>query len=469
MDVIISAPDGASTKHGQTIEGVDPLGNGGNRDAGLKNLWNRFIWHGGSNYDAWFNAVSGQVGQVILTMPTSYAQMGFGLGIFFHLLYAGVGIWTCYLLASLYLEYRSRKEKQGTVFKMHVIQYHEVMGELVGPWLRKLCLFFNITTMAAVAVVQIIACASNAYYLNSGMNKREWAVIFGAVSMLTVLLPSFHNFRVWAILGVVTTTYTAWFMLIASLVHGQVPNVKHSGPQPAEKFFTGTTNILFAFGGHAITIEIMHAMWKPRNYKFVYLATVLFVLTITLPHCVATYWAFGDELLTRSNAFAVFPPSIFRDIGLIFMIVHQAIAFGLYVMPLNFMWEKLLHVHQARYFVRVIVRLPVALLLWLLALLFPFFGPLNSLIGAFIMSFSVYIVPCMAYMIVFWKPAARQEAAEKPASWIPSWKGIVIINMLIIGMIFVLGFCLGGWASITNLVQQVSSFGVFDKCYQCAA
>lgn len=435
----------------------------------VKDLWNRLIWHGGSNYDAWFNAVEGQVGQVILSMPTSYAQMGFGLGIFFHLLYAGVGIWTCYLLACLYMEYRTRKEKEGVVFKAHVIQYHEVMGGLVGPWLRRLSLFFNITTMGAVAVVQIIACASNAYYLNSDLNKRDWAIVFGGIAMLTVLLPSFHNFRIWSIMGVITTTYTAWFMFIAALVHGQVPNVKHSGPLGPEKFFTGTTNILFAFGGHAITIEIMHAMWKPRNYKYVYVATVLFVLTITVPHCLAVYWAFGDELLTKSNAFAVFPPSTFRRIGLVFMIVHQAVAFGLYVMPLNFMWEKLLHVHKARYIVRVICRLPVALLLWFLALLIPFFGPLNSMIGAFIMSFSVFIIPCVAYLIVFKTPAARQNAAEKPAKWMPRWKGIVALNVLIIAIIFVLGFCLGSWASIANVAQQVRTFGVFEKCYQCAA
>lgn len=438
-------------------------------DQRLSSLWYRLIWHGGSKYDAWMNAVSGQVGQVILSMPTSYAQMGFGLGVFFHLLYAFVGIWTCYLLACLYMEYRARKEKKGAVFKMHVIQYHEIMGDLVGPWLRTLSLSFNITTMGAVAVVQIIACASNAYYLNSSLDKRDWAIVFGAVSTLTVLLPSFHNFRIWSFIGVVTTTYTAWFMFIASLVYGQVPNVKHSGPQPLEKFFTGTTNILFAFGGHAITIEIMHAMWKPRSYKYVYVATVLFVLTITLPHSLAVYWAFGDELLTHSNAFAVFPKSVPRDIGLVFMIIHQAIAFGLYIMPLNFMWEKLLGIHQGRYLVRVVARLPVAFLLWFLALLLPFFGPLNSLIGAFIMSFSVYIIPCMAYLLVFWKPASREDAAEKPGKWMPSWKGIVFFNTFIICMIFVLGFGFGGWASISNLISQVSTFGVFEKCYQCTA
>lgn len=436
---------------------------------GFKTWVQKSLWHGGSRYDAWFNAVSGQVGQVILSMPYSYSQMGFGLGIFFHLLYAGVGIWTCYMLSCLYLEYRSRKEKEGADFKRHVIQYHEVMGYLVGSWLKKVALFFNIVTMGSVAVVQIIACASNAYYLNSKYNKREWAIIFGGISILTCLLPSFHNFRVWSIMGVVTTTYTAWYMLIAGLLHGKIPDVKHSAPQDMEKFFTGTTNILFAFGGHAITVEIMHAMWQPKVYKYVYLWTVGYVLTITMPHCIVLYSNFGDELLNHSNALSVLPESVFRSIALCFMIGHQALAFGLYVMPLNFMWEKVLGVHGSTYLIRVVCRVPVALLLCLLALVFPFFGPLNSLIGSIIMSFSVYIIPSLAYVLVFKTKTSREEAAEKLPSWMPKWKGIVAINGAIVVLIAVLGFCLGSWASVSNIIKQVHSFGLFEKCYQCIA
>lgn len=88
--------------------------------------------------------------------------------------------------------------------------------------------------------------------------------------------------------------------------------------------------------------------------------------------------------------------------------IAQAVAFGLYSMPLNFMWEKLCGVHQAHYLKRVAFRLPIALFLWLLALMFPFFGPLNSLIASMFMSFSTFIVPCVAYIITFWSPTARQ-------------------------------------------------------------
>lgn len=67
----------------------------------------------------------------------------------------------------------------------------------------------------------------------------------------------------------------------------------------------------------------MHAMWKPRKFKAIYLYATLYVLTLTLPSAVSVYWAFGDMLLNHSNAFALLPKSAFRDIAVVLMLIHQ--------------------------------------------------------------------------------------------------------------------------------------------------
>ena len=46
-------------------------------------------------------------------------------------------------------------------------------------------------------------------------------------------------------------------------------------------------------------------------------------------------------------------------------------------------WEKLIHTHTKPDWIRLPSRLPVALLIWLLALLFPFYDTINSIMGAF--------------------------------------------------------------------------------------
>ncbi|RWV89767.1 hypothetical protein GW17_00048073 [Ensete ventricosum] len=100
-----------------------------------------FLWHGGSAWDAWFSCASNQVlpcsisriscfgmqnawqvAQVLLTLPYSFSQLGMLSGIILQLFYGFMGSWTAYLISVLYVEYRTRKEKENASFKNHVIQ-----------------------------------------------------------------------------------------------------------------------------------------------------------------------------------------------------------------------------------------------------------------------------------------------------------------------------------------------------------
>lgn len=58
--------------------------------------------------------------------------------------------------------------------------------------------------------------------------------------------------------------------------------------------------------------------------------------------------------------------------------------------------------------VRALARLPVVIPIWFLAIIFPFFGPINSAVGALLVSFTVYIIPSLAHMLTYRKASARQ-------------------------------------------------------------
>ncbi|KAG5550446.1 hypothetical protein RHGRI_015418 [Rhododendron griersonianum] len=447
-----------------------------------------FLWHGGSAWDAWFSCASNQVAQVLLTLPYSFSQLGMPSGIVFQVFYGLMGSWTAYLISVLYIEYRNRKEKENVSFKNHVIQvsnsfsrfslssilaasasrWFEVLDGLLGPYWKAVGLAFNCTFLLFGSVIQLIACASNIYYINDKLDKRTWTYIFGACCATTVFVPSFHNYRIWSFLGLGMTTYTAWYLTVASAIHGQVPDVKHSAPTKAVLYFTGATNILYTFGGHAVTVEIMHAMWKPRKFKYIYLMATLYVFTLTLPSASTVYWAFGDRLLNHSNAFALLPRTRWRDAAVILMLIHQFITFGFACTPLYFVWEKVIGMHDTRSIcLRALARLPVVVPIWFLAIIFPFFGPINSAVGALLVTFTVYIIPALAHMLTYRKASARQNAAEKPPVFLPSWAAMYVVNIFIVVWVLVVGFGFGGWASVTNFVQQVDTFGLFAKCYQC--
>nr|KJB76161.1 hypothetical protein B456_012G076100 [Gossypium raimondii] len=327
------------------------------------------LWHGGSVYDAWFSCASNQVAQVLLTLPYSFSQMGMLSGIILQIFYGVLGSWTAYLISVLYVEYRSRKEKENVSFKNHVIQ---------------------------------------------------------------------------------------------------AEGVTHQGPTKLVLYFTGATNILYTFGGHAVTVEIMHAMWKPQKFKSIYLLATLYVFTLTIPSATSVYWAFGDQLLDHSNAFSLLPHSAWLDAAVILMLIHQFITFGFACTPLYFVWEKVVGMHDTKSIcLRAVCRLPVVIPIWFLAIIFPFFGPINSAVGSLLVSFTVYIIPALAHMFTYKSASARKNAAEKPPFFLPSWTAVYALNTFTVIWVLVIGFGLGGWASMANFIKQVDTFGLFAKCYQC--
>ncbi|KAL3158265.1 Lymphocyte transmembrane adapter 1, variant 3 [Trebouxia sp. C0009 RCD-2024] len=434
-----------------------------------------FIWQGGSPGDAWLHMTAAQVGQVILTLPYTMAQTGMVLGILLQLGYAMMASWTAYLMNTLYMEHVNRKERLNALSQYpahpnerdHIIQYHEVIGGLIGPWGERAALFFNVVSLLGLAVVQIIACASDAYYLYNGMNKRTWTIVWGLVSLLTVLLPSFQNYRAFSFFGLVATTFTAWYMMGTAVHEGQQPGVTHAGPLDPQQFFTGATNILFTFGGHAMAVEVMHAMLAPSKFSLVYLLSSLYVFTLTLPNTISVYWAHGDSLLTHTNALSVLPVSPLRSTAVVLMVAHQCVAFGLFITPLYFVWEKLIGTHHAPYQTKVLSRVPIVLLVWFLATAFPFFGPVNSLLGAFTTTFSTYVVPCIAFNMTYHSSASKSSAVREPPAWFPTWNGVLGVNLFILVWVVIFGVVCGGWASLREVARQVDTFGMFDPCYQC--
>ena len=211
----------------------------------------------------------------------------------------------------------------------------------------------------------------------------------------------------------------------------------------------------------------MHSMKVPSKFSLVYLLSSLYVFTLTLPNSVSVYWAHGDSLLGHTNALSVLPASPLRKTAVVLMISHQCVAFGLFISPLFFVFEKLIGTHHASYRTKVLSRVPIVLLVWFLATAFPFFGPVNSLLGAFTTTFSTYLGPCLAFNIAYFSRTAQNAAVRGPPGWLPSWNGVFCVNILIGTWVFVFGVVLGGWASIGEVVQQVDTFGMFDPCYQC--
>jgi auxin influx carrier (AUX1 LAX family) len=60
-----------------------------------------------------------------------------------------------------------------------------------------------------------------------------------------------------------------------------------------------------------------------------------------------------------------------------------------------------------------------------------------------------------------------QNAAQKVPAFLSSWSDMFVVNLFVVAWVLVVGFRLGGWASVTNSVKQIDTFDLFAKFYQC--
>lgn len=106
----------------------------------------------------------------------------------------------------------------------------------IGVLIRKNILLILPFLISKTAYIQLMnsecpfkLSKDNIYYTNDNLDKRTWTYIFGVCCATTVFVPSSHNYRIWSFLGLGMITYTAWYLTIAAIVHGQAENVTHSG------------------------------------------------------------------------------------------------------------------------------------------------------------------------------------------------------------------------------------------------
>jgi auxin influx carrier (AUX1 LAX family) len=288
------------------------------------------------------------------------------------------------LLISLYAAYKEEadatlpREENGGENK-RITSYHEVMDWAGGPYWGNFSKVMVILALGGLSTVQIVSTSSNLYLLDLGVEKRTLSCIVGAVMSLACFIPTYREYRVFSFLGLVATSYTAWYMVTESVIVGPAPDVVYKGPTSLKMFFTCFSSLVFMFGTHSAAIEKADVMNKPSRYDIAYVFAMLYVYTIvsdmclkyfvisaihfniilphtkyfffyqTIPNAIAGYHTYGSVAATTGNAFYLFEDTIYRKIGIVLMSLHELVAFGLFAGPLFLMLEKSLNLDNTGY------------------------------------------------------------------------------------------------------------------------
>ena len=80
--------------------------------------------------------------------------------------------------------------------------------------------------------------------------------MWGALSLLMTLIPSFRDFRFLNVVALAGTGFTAIYICVSAGVHGFQHNAVNLAPYNFQSFFTGANVFLWAYGGHGVSFEV---------------------------------------------------------------------------------------------------------------------------------------------------------------------------------------------------------------------
>lgn len=432
--------------------------------------WWQKIFVGGTDIDAFMMEAAQQVGQSLLAVPRSFALMGYAGAILSILGLSVLSMWTQFVLISLLSEYEhvvsTNRSHPRHGDKDYIASYHDVMWSLKGKfwgWLSLLAVFF---ALLGLTVAQIVSTASNLYFLSPALTKMDYSFITGAVFSIMCWVPSFRDYRFLSFIGLMSTFYTACYLTFSSIARGPDEDVEYGAPTTVYGFFWAFTDLLFMFGGHTAVIEKAVKMDNPDRYDRAYYAAVIYVYTITIPTGVSGYHTFGLDATQVGNALGLHERTPQQMVAAALMCVHECVAFGLFGGSLFHIWEKLIHIEHMNYWVKSLSRYVVVGLALFIAIAMPFFGVINSVLGAFTTTFGTFIIPCTVYNLYF----NNEERISQIRHKLPfnmSMHAVKICNWITVALIAVFGCAIGGWASVKKMIEEVHQFHFFPECYQC--
>lgn len=417
-------------------------------------------WHAG------YHLTTAIVGPTILTLPYVFRGLGWGLG-FFCLTMMGIVTFYAYYLMSLVLEHC---EKQG---RRH-IRFRELASDVLGSgWMFYFVIAVQTAINTGISIASILLAGQCLEITYSNIMPNGMLKLYHFIAMVTVVMialsqfPSFHSLRHINLVSLLLSLgYT--FLIVGACIHAgtskNAPPRDYSleSSQAARVFNAFTsTSIIAAIFGNGILPEIQATLAPPATGKMLKgLLLCYSVIFITFySAAVSGYYTFGNKsnsnilqslLPDKGSALA---PTWILILSVIFILL-QLFAIGLVYSQVAFeiMEMKSSDAKQGMFskrnlIPRLILRTTYMIFCGLFAAMLPFFGDINSVIGAIGFIPLDFILPMLLYNMTY-KPSK---------SSIAFWINISII------VIFTGVGLLGTFSSIRKLILDAKEFKIFSS------
>ncbi|ORY01308.1 hypothetical protein K493DRAFT_323485 [Basidiobolus meristosporus CBS 931.73] len=350
----------------------------------------------GSSLGAYFNVICVVAGTGTLQLPLTLMQGGW-ISILLMMLCGTIAVYTGNLLIKcLYHNGQSR-----------LPDYPSVGYAAYGRFGQNFIRSFHYTILLGASCIYIILAGVNLHELsNTDIDRKVWIAISAAIVWVPfVALKSLKEFVWLSVFGVLTTLV----VILVTVVEGlrDLPNQRdnsHHFIVPAG-IPIALTSIAFSFGGNAIYPHVEVAMKHPKSWNRT-LAIAIFTIFLMYVLISATgYYVYGDS--TMSPIYANLPHGVTTSVAIVMITVHVALAAPLNLISFSNEMEIMWSINDTCYTplkafcLRFALRSFILVILTIIGVFLPYFGPLMSLIGGVGYPIILFLAPIVLYLKLF--------------------------------------------------------------------
>ncbi|GAB2234868.1 hypothetical protein Droror1_Dr00004136 [Drosera rotundifolia] len=406
------------------------------------------------------------VAPALLSLPYALSLLGWVGGILC-LVIGGLVTFYSYNLISLVLE---QQDKAG---RRH-LRFPDMARGILGPgWdLYFVCPIQFIVCYGAVVGNSLLGgeCLKISYDIvwpDGKLKLYDFTIIFGAAMLVLAQLPSFHSLRHLNLLSLVLSLGYSACCAAGSIYIGISSNetkdysVDGNLQNRILRAFTALGIIATTYG-NGIIPEIQATLAPPVKGKmFKGLCVCYAVVGATfITVSVSGYWAFGK----KANSFILYNffndgnlllPKWFVVMTIVFIIVQLSAVAVVYLQPTNEALERwFADPTRAQFSIRnvmarLVTRSLSVAISTTIAVMLPFFGDLNALLGAIGFLPLDFVLPVVFFNLTL------QPSKRNPVFWLNATI-IVIFSLVTIVAVF---------ASVRQIVLDMKDYQLFSLCW----
>ncbi|KAG0244840.1 transmembrane amino acid transporter protein-domain-containing protein [Mortierella sp. GBAus27b] len=362
-----------------------------------------------TNFQAYVNIVSVLAGAGTLGLPAALRDAGW-VGLVILALACAMAIYSNQkLIKCLYYDGRNRLR-----------EYPDVAAAAFGLPGRIVVTFFYNSIALGGPILYLILTGTNIHDLTSSVGSsitlKQWIMIAAAIMVVPIILTkTMREVAFLSIFGALSTAIVVFIVMVAAIVdskkfdevlkpNGEYEPVHHDVAIPRNLPIALAT-FAFSYGGNVIFPHVEESMKHKRAWNKLILWGTLTVTLLYFLCSISGYAVYGD--IVKSPIYMNLPEGATRTVSTLIITLHVLLAIPLFMTTFNLQIEAALKLDsrglstKTEFIYRAILRTISMVVVATIALFFPYFGQMMSLLGALSDGMLTFVFPVVFYLKLY--------------------------------------------------------------------